>query len=315
MRIRKLGRTGIQVSEFCLGLLPIGPLQLNAPEDSIAEIVRHALEGGVTFFDTAKGYKTEAALRKGLGSHTNDAVIATKSPAKDGDEMARDVEAALKELGRDQIDIFHLHAARDSDPFKNRAGALKRLIKFKEEKVIRAVGVATHFVNVTRAAAKRRDVDVLLAINNLTGMGVMGGTAEQMSEAMKEAADSGVGVYVMKPLAGGNLIGKMMEAIDYARNIKGAAAVALGVVSMDELKFDLRVFEDHPLTKKDYAKTSKEPKKYVILGGCKGCGTCVKTCASAAIEIVDKKARIDDDKCVRCGYCAGECPEFWIRVV
>lgn len=315
MKIRKLGRTGIQVSELCLGLLPIGPLQLNVPEDTAADIVRHALEGGVTFFDTAKSYRTHSVLRKGLGSHTGDAVIATKSQAKTEDEMAADVEAALNELGRDYIEIFHLHAARDADPFKNRAGALKRLVRYKEQGVVRAVGVSTHFVSVTRMTAERDDIDVVMAINNLTGMGVMGGTAKEMSEAMEAAAEKGVGVYVMKPLAGGNLLDRMMEAIDYARNVKGSSAVALGIVAMDELNFALRVFGDQPLTRADYRKTAKRPKRYIVLPGCQGCGTCVKACASEAITLVDKKARIDEEKCIRCGYCAGECPEFWIRVV
>ncbi|HHN45948.1 MAG TPA: aldo/keto reductase, partial [Planctomycetes bacterium] len=185
MRTNKLGRTGIQVSEFCVGLLPIGPLQLNVPPDTAADVIRHALEGGVTFFDTARSYRTESYLQKGLGRHSSDAVIATKSPARDEDGMAQDVETSLKELGRDHIEIYHIHAARDKDPFANRAGALKRLLKLKDEGVIRAVGVATHFVNVVEAAAGRGDVDVVLAINNLTGMGVMGGGREEMSAAMK----------------------------------------------------------------------------------------------------------------------------------
>ncbi|MBN1808648.1 MAG: aldo/keto reductase [Planctomycetes bacterium] len=315
MKLNTLGNTGLKVSEFCMGLLPLGPLQLDVAREAAAEMIKHAFDHGVNFFDTAQAYRTQPYIKAALGSDVNNAVIATKSAAVDEDAMAAAVEQALEETGSRRIGIFHLHAARDPEPFDNRAGAHKRLLKYKEEGVIRAVGVATHFVSVTREAARRDDVDVIIAINNLTGMGILDGTAEDMSAAMQEAAAAGKGVYDMKPLAGGNLIDRMMEAVDYARNIPGSSAVALGPVSLDEVKFDLRVFEDEPLAAGDYERTAKTPKKYIILGGCRGCGTCVEECPNNAIEIVDGKARIDEEECLRCGYCAGACPDFWIRAV
>ena len=59
----------------------------------------------------------------------------------------------------------------------------------------------------------------------------------------------------------------------------------------------------------------KMPKKYIILGGCKGCGQCVDECPNEAIALIDGKAKIADDDCLKCGYCGGVCPEFWIRAV
>jgi len=315
VRTNKLGRTGLDVSELCVGLLPMGPLQRDVPAEECARIVSAAVEAGVSFFDTAKGYRTEPYLREGLGKHTNDVVVATKSPARDESAIAADVEASLAALGRDYIDVFHLHAARDPKPFAERAGALRRLLRLKQEGMIRAVGVATHYISVVREAAARDDVDVVFPLTNVVGMGILDGTAEQMAEAIRQAAAKGLGVYVMKPLAGGNLIERMAEALSYARGLEGVASVALGVVSLAELQFDLRVFGDEALTSDDYARTFKTPKRYIVLGGCNGCGLCIDECPAEAIELVDGKARIDQDRCILCGYCAPVCPEFWIRVV
>jgi len=315
MQTRTLGRTGIRVSELCLGLLPMGPLQRDLPGEECARIVRAALDAGVTFFDTAKGYRTQPFLREGLGDRTKDVVIATKSPVRDDSGMAADVERALDELGRDYIDIFHLHAAREGDPFSTRRGALERLARLKNEGVIGAVGVATHYISVVREATERDDIDVVFPLTNVTGRGILDGTAGEMASAISDAAEAGLGVYVMKPLAGGNLLGSMSEALAYARGLTGISSVALGIVSLAELAFDLKVFNDEPLTDEDYAETCRAPKRYVILGGCDGCGLCVTECPAEAIEVVDDKAVIDQEKCILCGYCAPVCPGFWIRVV
>ena len=91
--------------------------------------------------------------------------------------------------------------------------------------------------------------------------------------------------------------------------------MALGVVSLEELRFALRLFNDEPLADGDYEKTAKTPKRYIVLGGCDGCGICLDECPAEAIEMPGDKARIVGDKCILCGYCATACPGFWIRVV
>jgi NAD-dependent dihydropyrimidine dehydrogenase PreA subunit len=176
--------------------------------------------------------------------------------------------------------------------------------------------VATHYISVVREATERDDVDVVFPLTNLVGRGILDGTPEEMAGAISDAAAAGLGAYVMKPLAGGNLIGRMEEALRYARGLEGVSAVALGVVNVDEMRFDLDIFNDRALKAADYAKTAKAPKRYIILtNGCNGCGRCVQECPAHAISLVDQKAHLDQDKCILCGYCAPVCPGFWIRVV
>lgn len=314
MKKRVLGRTGLEVTEFCLGLLPMGPGQRGVSIQEGAGIIRAAFEAGVTFFDTAKGYRTQPFVKAGLGADVNNAVIATKSSARDDGTMAQDVEDALREIGRDYIDVMHLHAARDPQPFKTRTGALERLLKLKDEGVVKAVGVATHYVDVVLQAAGRDDIDVVFPLTNLTGMGILDGSHIEMATVIKAASEAGKGVYVMKPLAGGNLLHRFREAVAYARGLVGVSAVALGVVTMDELRFNLRVFNDEKITDDEFDEMATVPKRYVVLGGCDGCGICVDECPAEAVQVEDDQARIIQEKCILCGYCALACPGFWIRL-
>jgi predicted aldo/keto reductase-like oxidoreductase len=296
-------------------MLPMGPGQRNLPEEEGAAILRAAADGGVTFFDTAKGYGTQSWLRRAFGEGGRDLVVATKTPAADEAGAAADVEQAVRETGRGAIDLFHLHAARDPDPFVNRAGALRRLLRCKAEGTIRTVGISTHRVSVVRAAARRDDIDVVFPLVNLTGMGILDGTANDMAAAIREAAEAGLGVYAMKPLAGGHLLPRFREAMEYVRRLEGISAVAVGVVSRAELDFHLRLFGGEMLADKDYAGTARIPKRYIVLPGCTGCGICRDECPAEAIAIADGKARVIEKKCILCGYCANACPEFWIRTV
>jgi aryl-alcohol dehydrogenase-like predicted oxidoreductase len=121
MQYTTLGRTGLRVSRVGLGCG--GPSRLGqsygaSPEDSKRVILR-ALELGVNLFDTAESYATEAVLGAALRSAGVSArvVVSTKKGVWDWNakrlctprEMADGIDASLERLGRDQIEIFHLH--------------------------------------------------------------------------------------------------------------------------------------------------------------------------------------------------------------
>lgn len=315
MKRNALGKTGLNVTELCTGLLPMGPAHLDLPGEKCVSIIQTARKLGVNFFDTAKGYRTQPFLKEALGKESESVIIATKSPAVDSDTMARDVEESLEQTGRNYLDIYHLHAAVEPEPFTNRVGALKRLLEFKDQGMIRAVGVATHHVRVVRDAAGRDDIDVIFPLINLTGMGISDGTREDMEEAIRRASNAGKGIYAMKPFAGGNLLDRFREAVEYMRGIEGVSSVAMGVVSEEELAFDVRVFNDEQISDSEYAAQTRRPKKMIVIGRCKACGACVKVCSAGAIAVKDNNAVISAEKCILCGYCALECPEFCIRSV
>jgi aryl-alcohol dehydrogenase-like predicted oxidoreductase len=105
------------------------------------------------------------------------------------------LDDACRQLDREVIDIFHLHAAREgTEVFVKRAGALDCLQKARASGRVRAVGIATHSVAVVKAVAERADIDVVFPIINTRGLGILHGTRDKMAEAIALAARAGKGL-------------------------------------------------------------------------------------------------------------------------
>ena len=315
-----LGKTGIEVTELCFGALPMGPAQKNMPHEKSAAVVEEALRLGVTFVDTAQGYKTYEPIRIAMEKTGIHPVIATKSAAVMYEEMEEAVNEALEKLNIDVIDIFLLHAARvDVDVFEIRKGALECLKEYKKRGVIKAIGISTHVMPVVNKAAENDDIDIVFPILNKIGMGVIGGTREDMEAAVNKCLAKNKGVYLMKVLAGGNLIEDYIGAMDYGRSFAaGKIAIAVGMVSPEEAKMNVDYFNGVDI-KKQAEKLSKANKDFLVLAGmCKKCGKCVEACHNGAVTLDSDKNSppvIDVSKCLYCGYCVAACPQFAIRMI
>lgn len=311
-----LGNTGIEVTELCFGALPMGPMQKNVDTDKCAEIVALALNMGINFVDTAQAYRTYEPIKMAMDRTGIRPVIVSKSAQKTYEGMEQAVNEALDKLGIDYIDIFHLHAAREGgDAFELFADALKCLVDMKAKGKIKAVGISTHSVAVTNKAAEHPDIDVVFPLINKIGRGIIDGTKEEMMEAIKKADKAGKGVYIMKALAGGNLINEYDESMKYVREIEGEHPIAVGMVNTDEVEFNVRYFNGEDL--KSIPQTIKTLKKLTVISAlCKSCGTCIEACPNSAISYDEtSKARIDESRCLTCGYCTPVCPQFAIRVL
>jgi aryl-alcohol dehydrogenase-like predicted oxidoreductase len=120
MKYRKLGRTGIEVSELIFGCGDVGGLLVKGDPDDMVAGVRRALDEGVNWFDTAAAYgqgKSEISLGRVLKSLGANPHVSTKvrlDTAKLGDiagEVERSVAASLTRLGRDRVDLLQFHNA------------------------------------------------------------------------------------------------------------------------------------------------------------------------------------------------------------
>jgi predicted aldo/keto reductase-like oxidoreductase len=316
MEYYELGQTGLRVSALCFGALPMGPLQADLPVEAGGELILEALRSGVNFVDTAEMYRTYSHVRWALERFAGPVVLASKSNATGYEEMKTAVEKGLEEMGRDCFEIFHLHASRDNDPLLNRAGALEALCEYKAKGYIKAVGVACHSVLGIKAAVDDPRIDLVFPLINRTGLGILDGGVAEMSAVIRQAQAAGKGVYAMKAFGGGNLLGELEQNLNFVRRTVGVTVVAVGMIRRIELETNLALFEGSALPD-GYQKALRKYKKRVFVLGltCKGCGRCVANCHSRAIALVDGKAVIDPEKCLLCGYCSKECPQFAIRVV
>lgn len=308
-----LGDTGLRVSALCFGSLPMGPLQAGLSTEEGGALILEALEKGVNFIDTAEIYGTYPQIKWALERYPGPVIIASKSTATSYREMKDAIEKCLNALDRQQIEIFHLHAARDSNPLKNRTEALEAILEYKKKGHIKAAGLATHSVNAVRQGCLDPRIDVIFPLINRLGLGILDGGIPEMAAAIKLAKAEGKGLYAMKALAGGHLIKEVESSIDFVRNEAGVPVIAVGMLCREELEMNLAIFEGRPVPTISGTDNYRKRAKVTFL--CKGCGRCLKVCHSDAISIVNGQALIDNDKCLLCGYCSRECPEFAIRVI
>jgi aryl-alcohol dehydrogenase-like predicted oxidoreductase len=312
-----LGSTGIEVTKLCFGALPMGPLQKNMSVDDCADLVEAVLKSGINFIDTAQMYMTYKPIAIALKRVSERPVIATKSAAATYEDMDFAVNQALNELGVDRIDIFHLHAARgDENVFEERKEALRCLHDYKKKGIIKAVGISNHSTIVTALAAERDDIDIVYPIINKKGLGILHGNVKEMEKSIEKCVESGKGVYLMKVLGGGSLASDYKSAMEYAFSIKGIHAISLGMVSKEELLYNIEYFNNNGLTDGKLPDIKKLNKVFKVLDFvCNFCKSCIETCPNNAIVERKGKAFIDKDKCLTCGYCVGACPTFAIRMI
>lgn len=318
MKINVLGNTGIKVTELCLGALPMGPRQKNMPLENCIKVVETALERGITFIDTAQMYQTYAPIREAIKSTGIRPVIASKSTAPDYEGMEKAINEALEELDVDCLDIFLVHAARaGTEVFDARAGAIQCMKDYKSKGLIRAMGISTHNVRVAGLASARHDMDIVFPIINKTGAGIIDGTIKDMKRAVLDNKAAGKGVYLMKVLAGGNLINDYIASVDFARGLEGYHSIAIGMVSPEEVNFNVDYFSGNFDPEKTPTIKGYSKKYQISTNLCKGCKACVAVCPNFAIEFDEekRKAYINEEKCLTCGYCSPACAEFAIRIV
>lgn len=311
MKKVNLGKTEIKVSIAGFGVLPMGPSQLALPVKEGAAIIRHALDHGINFLDTAQYYQTYPYIREALADGGyEDIVICSKSLAEDYDGMMHAIKEAAVELDREQIDIFLMHEVR-SGQLSRRAGALQALQDARRRGLVRAIGLSTHHVDVVQAAAALEEIDIIFPLINYAGLGIRSGdrfaSADEMLDAIKACHDAGKGVFSMKAFGGGALTANYQQALDYVFGQPCIDSVMIGFGKISDVD-DLLSYLDGTMAP-DYNPDVSEKKVHINQEDCEGCGACKNACPAGAIYWGDNGlATVDHDKCLTCGYCSPVCP-------
>ena len=314
MEYRILGQSGLEVSRLCFGALTIGPLQRNLTAEEGGAIIRHALELGVNFIDTAELYGTYEHIRFALENWRGKRpiIVATKSYAYTREGMERSLEMAQKGLGIDVIPIFLLHEQESSHTLRGHWPALEVLWEAQRAGVVQAVGISTHHVQGVLAACEVPGVQIISPLINKTGIGIQGGSGPEMLAAIEKAAECGKGIYAMKPLGGGHLLADWSRAFEYLLTKDEIHSIAVGMKSAAEVDSNVAFFQG----RRDLPQPKPTTRRLHIDDWCIGCAACVNACPNGALGLRDGKAAIlHRDECVFCGYCGASCPEFAIKVI
>ena len=139
MEYRPLGRTGVQVSQLCFGTMPFGG---DADEEAAARMYAACRDAGINFIDTADTYNrgaSERILGRLMKGHRDELVVATKCYNPQGDDInargasrrhvTRAVEASLKRLGTDRVDVLFLHQYDARTPIDEQMRGLEDLVR------------------------------------------------------------------------------------------------------------------------------------------------------------------------------------------
>jgi len=214
MRYKKVGRTGLKVSEICLGTMTFGD---QVGETEAINIMRSALAAGVNFFDTADMYvggKSEQIVGKALKGERDSVVLASKVGNRMGPgandiglsrkHIMRAIEDSLRRLETDYLDLYYVHLPDYDTPIEETLRALDDLV---HQGKVRHIACSNFRAWQLCKALWVSDVHDLVRFDCIQSPYNLL-TRDIEYELLPLCASEGVGVSVYNPLAGGLLTGK-----------------------------------------------------------------------------------------------------------
>jgi len=319
MTFRELGLTGLKVVPIGFGGIPIQRLN----QETVAAIIDRMIDDGVNFIDTARGYTTsEAMIGIALeGGKRQKFILATKSMARDYDQMKADIETSLRLLKTDYIDVYQCHLIKDLEQYRlimSENGAYKALLEAKADGKIGHIGMTAHSAAFVSEVIQEMPFETLQFPYNLV---------ERQGEPLFEIAHKrGIGIIVMKPMAGGAISNGALSL----KFIMNNPHVTVAIPGMDQVG---QVTTNTAVLKQSFhfsALENEEMSEIVNALGetfCRRCGYCLpcpqgidiptqflmegyltrynlQDWAKSRYEGLSLKA----DACVDCGACEPKCP-------
>lgn len=297
------------------------PIQ-RVEEEKAKAIVNKAMNLGINFFDTARGYTdSETKLGLVLPKKRKEVIIATKSMARTREGMAADIAKSLENLKVDYIDLYQVHNIRDEaslGQILNPGGALAALHEAKKDGLVKHIGVTGHLKDLLVEALKTGEFEtVMFPFNPIE--------CNEVLSLVDFALKANIGLITMKPLAGG-----AFQNIELALRFILQYPVSTVIPGMDEIsqvESNARLGDSHlPLSVEEKSILDKEVKKTgsVFCRRCEYCQPCRQGIDIPAIFILDgyytrydlkdwatgryRNMAVKADACLECGECEEKCP-------
>ena len=346
MKYRTNRRTGDKISEIGMGTAYI----VEAPVKEAVKTIRKAYESGINYFDLAAGDGTAfAKFGEALSDVRHEVMYqihfgadysnVTYGWTLDPDTVKRSVDSMLRDLKTDYIDYGFIHCQDESKDWKTYRdnGILDYILKLKKEGVVKHIGASSHTPSVIQEIIDADIIDMLMFSVNPAydwhhGDYAFGGVDER-AEVYKRCESLGIGISVMKPFSGGQLLkaetspfGKALtpyQCIKYALDKPGVLTVLPGIFNEKELDYLL-----------DYYNQPEDALDYSIIGSfappeatgkcvyCNHCAPCPMELDIGSINKFYDLAKSGDgmakehylalekhaSDCVGCGHCNSRCP-------
>src|SRR3989449_1345412 len=218
MRIRTLGRSGLRVSDLCLGAMTFGMPEWGCDERTSLALIDHYLQAGGNFIDTADAYSgtiSEEICGKAIAGRRTQIVLATKATMPVGSgpndrgasrkHLRESCDASLRRLGTDYIDLYQIHVEDLWTPLEETLAALDDLVRAGKVLYTGASNFRAWRLMKALALADRHGWARFVSLQPQYNLLVR--TIEREHFAL--ATEEGIGLITWSPLAAGMLTGKI----------------------------------------------------------------------------------------------------------
>jgi len=311
-----LGKTGLTVNKNGFGALPLQRIS----ETEAVRLLHKAYDGGIDFYDTARFYTdSEIKLGKAFGSNMRqNVIIASKSMARNVNDLLKDLETTLRNLRTDYLDLYQFH----NPPFcplpNGEDGLYNAMIELVKKGQVRHFGITNHSLAVAHQAVDSNLYDTLqFPFNYLSG--------EKELDLVLKCKALNIGFIAMKSLSGG-LITNSFAAYVFLAGYDNVLPI-WGIQKEKELDEFLNYINNPPAMNDDIKNFIHTERKELAGEFCRGCGYCMPcpqgieifNCARMSLllrrspselqltpEVQAKMHKIKD--CTRCNSCSARCP-------
>lgn len=315
MRKFMFGNTGMEISRTGFGALPIQRISFDAAK----EILIRALDGGITFIDTARMYSdSEEKIGYAISDRRDEYYIATKTHAKTGEELMGHLETSLKNLKTDHIDVYQFHNPSFVPVPGGEDGLYDAALEAKKQGKIRFIGITQHSIDLAFEAVNSGLYDTLqYPFNHLA--------SERDIELVKLCKEKGVGFIAMKALSGG-LVTDASVPFSFLDEYDNVVPI-WGIQRMGELEEILGYSENPPAKTAEVAAKIEADRKELVGSFCRSCGYCEPCPVGIPIRNANRMKQLmtrspykpylskawqeNMEKiadCTKCGLCAKKCP-------
>ena len=310
-----LGRTGLEISRSGFGALPIQRVSF----EEAARLLNRALDAGINYIDTARAYSdSEAKIGAGVGNRRSEFFIATKTHAKTGEALKKDLETSLRELKTDVIDVYQFHNPGFVPVPGGEDGLYDAAVQARREGKIRFIGITQHSIERAFQAVNSGLYDTMeYPFNHLS--------TERDRELVRLCSEKNVGFVAMKALSGGLVTDARLPFV-FLREYANVVPI-WGFQKMEELNQIIDMEQTPPVRTDEIDRLIEHDRRELSGAFCRSCGYCLPCPADIKIPQANRMMQLlgravwqnyvtsewqremeKIENCVHCGACAKRCP-------